>query len=166
MDNALRGLASGVQVIAGDGQPGSGTRVRVRGIGTINNSDPLYIVDGMPISGGIDNINPADIESIEVLKDAASGAVYGARAANGVVLVTTKKGKMGKAQVSYNASFGWQSAWRKRDMLNATEYATLMNEACASSGRDAMFADPASLGEGTDWQDVLFNNGAPVQTIS
>lgn len=68
MDNALRGLASGVQVIAGDGQPGSGTRVRVRGIGTINNSDPLYIVDGMPISGGIDNINPADIESIEVLK--------------------------------------------------------------------------------------------------
>ena len=104
MDNALRGLASGVQVIAGDGQPGSGTRVRVRGIGTINNSDPLYIVDGMPISGGIDNINPADIESIEVLKDAASGAVYGARAANGVVLVTTKKGKMGKAQVSYNAS--------------------------------------------------------------
>lgn len=163
MDNALRGLASGVQVIAGDGQPGSGTRVRVRGIGTINNSDPLYIVDGMPISGGIDNINPADIESIEVLKDAASGAVYGARAANGVVLVTTKKGKMGKAQVSYNASFGWQSAWRKRDMLNAAEYATLMNEACASSGRDAMFADPASLGEGTDWQDVLFNNGAPVQ---
>ena len=70
---------------------------------------------------------------------------------------------MGKAQVSYNASFGWQSAWRKRDMLNAAEYATLMNEACASSGRDAMFADPASLGEGTDWQDVLFNNGAPVQ---
>lgn len=163
VDNALRGLASGVQVIAGDGQPGSGTRVRIRGIGTINNSDPLYIVDGMPISGGIDNINPADIESIEVLKDAASGAVYGARAANGVVLVTTKRGKEGKAQVSYNASFGWQSAWRKRDMLNATEYATLINQACEVAKKDPMFANPESLGKGTDWQDVLFNNGAPVQ---
>lgn len=163
MDNALRGLASGVQVIAGDGQPGSGTRVRIRGIGTINNSDPLYIVDGMPIGGGIDNINPADIENIEVLKDAASGAIYGARAANGVVLVTTKKGKLGKAQVSYNASFGWQSAWRKRDMLNATEYATLMNEAAEYAGESPRFSDVASLGAGTDWQDVLFNNGAPVQ---
>ena len=93
MDNALRGLASGVQVIAGDGQPGAGTRVRVRGIGTINTADPLYIVDGMPLGGGLDNINPSDIESIEVLKDAASGAVYGARAANGVVLVTRKTGQ-------------------------------------------------------------------------
>lgn len=163
VDNALRGLASGVQVIAGDGQPGSGTRVRVRGIGTINNSDPLYIVDGMPIEGGIDNIDPADIASIEVLKDAASGAVYGARAANGVILVTTKKGKEGKPQVAYNASFGWQSAWRKRDMLDATQYATLMNEARADAGLEAMFANPASLGKGTDWQDVLFNDGAPVQ---
>lgn len=97
MDNALRGLASGVQVIAGDGQPGSGTRVRVRGIGTINNSDPLYIVDGMPISGGIDNINPADIESIEVLKDAASGAVYGARAANGCGIGDYKERQNGKS---------------------------------------------------------------------
>ncbi|MDO4181263.1 MAG: TonB-dependent receptor [Bacteroidales bacterium] len=163
VDNALRGLASGVQVIAADGQPGSGARIRVRGIGTINDSDPLYIVDGMALNGGIDNIDPADIESIEVLKDAASGAVYGARAANGVILVTTKKGKQGKAQVSYNASFGWQSAWRKRDMLNATEYATLMNEAAAYAGQDPLYANPSSLGEGTDWQDVIFNNGAPVQ---
>lgn len=91
VDAALKGLASGVQVTTQNGQPGSSSVVRVRGIGTINNSDPLYIVDGMPIGGGIDNINPQDIASIEVLKDAASAAVYGARAANGVVLVTTKK---------------------------------------------------------------------------
>lgn len=91
VDNALKGLAAGVQVTTQNGQPGSSSVVRIRGVGTINNSDPLYIVDGMPIGGGIDNINPADIASIEVLKDAASAAVYGARAANGVVLVTTKR---------------------------------------------------------------------------
>lgn len=165
MDNALRGLASGVQVISGDGQPGAGTRVRVRGIGTINNSDPLYIVDGMPLGGGLDNINPADIESIEVLKDAASGAVYGARAANGVVLVTTKQGKLGKTKISYDMSFGWQSAWRKRDMLNATQYATLMNRANEDAGLPVRFnpEDIPNLGAGTDWQDVLFNDNAPVQ---
>lgn len=163
MDNALRGLASGVQVISGDGQPGAGTRVRIRGIGTINNSDPLYIVDGMPLGGGLDNINPADIESIEVLKDAASGAVYGARAANGVVIVTTKQGKLGKAQVSYNGSYGWQSAWRQRDMLNATQYATLMNTANTDAGLPARFNNVESLGKGTDWQDALFNDNAPVQ---
>lgn len=91
VDNALKGLAAGVQVSTQNGQPGSGSKIRIRGTGTINNSDPLYIVDGMPVGGGIDNINPSDIASIEVLKDAASAAVYGARAANGVVLVTTKK---------------------------------------------------------------------------
>lgn len=111
MDNALKGLAAGVDVTSASGQPGDSPRVRVRGIGTINNSDPLYIVDGMPIGGGLDFVNPNDIESIEVLKDAASGAIYGARAANGVILVTTKKGKMGKAQINYNFSYGWQSAW-------------------------------------------------------
>ena len=89
MDNALKGLAAGVTVTSSSGQPGAAAQIRVRGIGTINNSDPLYIVDGMPISGGLDYLNPSDIESIEVLKDAASGAIYGARAANGVILVTT-----------------------------------------------------------------------------
>ena len=87
----MKGLAAGVQVTTTNGQPGSESKVRVRGMGTINNSDHLYIVDGMAVGGGIDNINPADIASIEVLKDAASAAVYGARAANGVVLITTKK---------------------------------------------------------------------------
>lgn len=87
MDNALKGLAAGVNVTSSSGQPGAAARIRIRGTGTINNSDPLYIVDGMPIEGGLDYLNPNNIESIEVLKDAASGAIYGARAANGVVLI-------------------------------------------------------------------------------
>lgn len=163
VDNALKGLAAGVQVTTQNGQPGSSSVVRVRGTGTINNSDPLYIVDGMPIGGGIDNINPADIASIEVLKDAASAAVYGARAANGVVLVTTKKGALGKVKVNYDFSFGWQSPWKQREMLNATQYATLMNEASVYNGTEPKFSNPSSLGVGTNWQDALFNNGAPVQ---
>lgn len=163
VDNALKGLAAGVQVTTQNGQPGSSSVVRVRGTGTINNSDPLYIVDGMPIGGGIDNINPADIASIEVLKDAASAAVYGARAANGVVLVTTKKGALGKVKVNYDFSFGWQSLWKQREMLNATQYATLMNEASVYNGTEPKFSNPSSLGVGTNWQDALFNNGAPVQ---
>ena len=105
---------------------------------------------------------PQDIASIEVLKDAASAAVYGARAANGVVLVTTKKGKEGKAKVAYDFSFGWQSAWKKRDMLNASEYATLMNEAAQYAGQNPVFSN-TNLGVGTNWQDALFNDGAPVQ---
>lgn len=162
VDNALKGLAAGVQVTSASGQPGAAARVRVRGIGTINSSDPLYIVDGMPIEGNIDYINPSDIESIEVLKDAASGAVYGARAANGVVLVTTKGGKMGKVAVNYNFSYGWQTAWKHRDVLNATEYAVLKNEGYVNSGMAPIYDDPYSYGEGTDWQDAVFNDNAPV----
>ena len=162
VDNALKGLAAGVQVTSSSGQPGAASRIRVRGTGTINNSDPLYIVDGMPIEGGIDYLNPSDIESIEVLKDAASGAIYGARAANGVILVTTKKGKKGKAQINYNFSHGWQTKWRTRDMLDATNYALLQNERSINGGQAPIYADPYSLGAGTNWQDLVFNNGAPV----
>ena len=162
MDNALKGLAAGVTVTSSSGQPGAAAQIRVRGIGTINNSDPLYIVDGMPISGGLDYLNPSDIESIEVLKDAASGAIYGARAANGVILVTTKTGKVGKTRVNYNFSYGWQSPWRKRDVLNATDYALMINEGRVNSGQAPVYADPYSYGEGTDWQEELFNDGAPV----
>lgn len=162
VDNALKGLASGVTVTSASGQPGAAARVRIRGIGTINNSDPLYIVDGMPIEGGIDYLNPADIASIEVLKDAASGAVYGARAANGVVLVTTKQGKEGKTKVTYDFSYGWQSVAKKRHVLNASEYAMMMNEGNINSGVAPEYADPASYGKGTDWQDEVFNNNAPV----
>jgi TonB-linked SusC/RagA family outer membrane protein len=162
MDNALKGLAAGVTVTSSSGQPGAAARVRVRGVGTINNSDPLYIVDGMPIEGGLDYLNPNDIASIEVLKDAASGAVYGARAANGVILVTTKTGKLGKTKVTYDFSYGWQSAWRHRDVLNASEYAVMMNEGRVNAGMAPLFSDPYSYGEGTDWQNEVFNDNAPV----
>ena len=171
MDNALKGLAAGVNVTSSSGQPGEAARIRIRGTGTINNSDPLYIIDGMPIEGGLDFVNPNDIESIEVLKDAASGAIYGARAANGVVLVTTKKGKVGKAQINYNFSYGWQSAWKHRDMVGATDYAILQNEKYTNAGQAAPYADPYKLsdtngnaitGNGTDWQNLVFNDNAPV----
>lgn len=162
IDNALKGMASGVTVTSSSGQPGAAARIRVRGVGTINNSDPLYIVDGMPIEGGLDYLNPNDIASIEVLKDAASGAVYGARAANGVILVTTKTGATGKTKVTYDFSYGWQSAWKKRDVLNATEYAILRNEGAVNAGLAPIYSDPYSYGIGTNWQGEVFNDNAPV----
>ena len=163
MDNALKGLAAGVNVTSSSGQPGAASRIRVRGIGSVNDSNPLYIVDGMPIEGGLDYINPSDIESIEVLKDAASGAIYGARAANGVILVTTKKGKMGKVTVNYNFSQGWQTAWKHRDVLDATGYMIMQNEGLVNAGQAPRYADPYNVTTNTDWQDLLFNDNAPVQ---
>ena len=139
MDNALKGLAAGVNVTSNSGQPGAASRIRVRGIGSVNDSNPLYIVDGMPIEGGFDYINPSDIESIEVLKDAASGAIYGARAANGVILVTT------------------------RDVLDATGYMVMQNEGLVNAGQAPKYADPYNVTTNTDWQDLLFNDNAPVQ---
>ena len=166
MDNALKGLASGVTVTSSSGQPGAAAQIRVRGVGTIRTengaADPLYIVDGMPLEGGLDYLNPNDIASIEVLKDAASGAVYGARAANGVILVTTKTGKIGKTKVTYDFSYGWQSAWKKRDVLNASEYALMINEGAINAGITPKFSDPYSYGQGTNWQDEVFNNNAPM----
>ena len=166
MDNALKGLASGVTVTSSSGQPGAAAQIRVRGVGTIRTengaADPLYIVDGMPLEGGLDYLNPNDIASIEVLKDAASGAVYGARAANGVILVTTKTGKIGKTKVTYDFSYGWQSAWKKWDVLNASEYALMINEGAINAGIAPKFSDPYSYGQGTNWQDEVFNNNAPM----
>ena len=164
VDNALKGLTAGVQVTASSGQPGASSRIRIRGIGTINDSNPLYIVDGMPMGvDGIDYLNPQDIESIEVLKDAAAGAVYGARAANGVILVTTKKGTKGNARVSYDFSYGLSSPWREREVLNASEYALMNNEGRLNAGMAPVYADPWSYGEGTDWQKQVFNYNAPSQ---
>lgn len=163
VDNALKGLASGVQVTSSSGQPGAASQIRIRGIGTVNDSDPLYIVDGMPIDGGIDYLNPNDILSIEVLKDAASGAVYGARAANGVVLVTTKSGKAGKVKLNYDFSYGLQNPWKHRKVLDATQYAIMMNEASVEAGNGIVYSDPYSYGKGTDWQDEIFNDNAPIQ---
>ena len=161
VDNLLQGMTSGVTVTSTSGAPDAGSQIRVRGIGTINNSEPLFLVDGMPV-GGIDYLNPNDIERIEVLKDAASGAVYGARAANGVVLVTTRQGKKGKTTVNYDFSYGWQNPWRKPQVLNATEYAIMMNEGYLNNGQAPIYADPYSFGKGTDWVAAVFNNNAPV----
>ncbi|MBQ6767557.1 MAG: TonB-dependent receptor [Prevotella sp.] len=171
-DDALKGLAAGINVTSSSGQPGAKSMIRIRGIGTINNSDPLYIIDGMPTDqDGMESVNPYDIESIEVLKDAASGAIYGARAANGVILVTTKRGKTGRAAINYNFSYGWQNAWKKRDVTSATDYAILQNEKYINGGQAPLYADPYHLvdangdkikGFGTNWQDLLFNDNAPI----
>lgn len=162
VDNVLKGMVSGVTITPSSGQPGSGTRVRVRGVGTINDSDPLYIVDGMPVTGGIEYINPADIESVEVLKDAASAAIYGARGANGVILVTTRQGSEGNSVISYNASYGIQNPWRMPQALNATQYALIMNEMNMNMDKAPVYDDPYSFGEGTNWVKEVFNADAPV----
>ena len=161
VDNMLQGMTSGVQVTQNSGAPGASSTVIVRGVGSINHASPLYIVDGMP-AGSIDYINPNDIERIDVLKDAASAAVYGARAADGVVLVTTKSGKEGKTVVNYDFSYGLQNPWRKPAVLNATEYAVMMNEGMLNAGNAPIYDDPFSLGEGTDWVAAIFDKNAPI----
>jgi len=163
LDAALEGRTSGVRVTSSSGAPGSASTVRVRGTTSINNSNPLYIVDGVPIdNGGISYLNPDDIESIQVLKDAASAAIYGTRAANGVVLVTTKSGSEGQIQVHYSTYGGIQEPAKKLDLLNATQYATLRNESSVAAGNGMIFPDPQKFGEGTDWQSKIFNNQAGI----
>ena len=167
IEDVLKGKVSGVQITQSSGHPGADSKVRIRGIGTINNSDPLYIVDGMPVDGGIAYLNPADIQSVEILKDAASAAIYGTRAANGVVLITTKTGSVSKGSINYNFSYGWQNPWKKKRMLNATEYMTLMNEAALNDGGLPVYGANAFDklgGAGTDWQDATFNYDAPIQS--
>jgi TonB-linked SusC/RagA family outer membrane protein len=157
-EQALQGRTAGVQVTQNSGSPGSTLTVRVRGVGTINNSEPLYLIDGVPAEG-IDFLNPNDIASINVLKDAASAAIYGARGANGVVLITTRSGKSGEsATISYDAYVGIQGPWKKMHLLNAREYAIISNEAHIASGRlpRPEFSNPDLLGEGTDWQEAIF----------
>ena len=163
IEQSLQGRTSGLTITAQSGQPGAAATVRIRGTTSINVSDPLYIVDGVQIGGGIEYLNQADIESIEVLKDAASASIYGARAANGVILVTTKKGKSGQMSVSYNGYIGTQAPWRKLNLLNATEYATLLNEATVAGGGAIRFPNPQQYGEGTNWQNEVFSNSAPIK---
>ncbi len=164
IEDVLKGKVSGVQITQSSGQPGADSKVRIRGIGTINNSEPLYIVDGMAVGGGISYLNPTDIASVEILKDAASAAVYGARAANGVILVTTKTGTKGAANVNYDVTYGWQNPWKKKSVLDATEYMVIMNEALHNDGKALRYSpeEIAEAGEGTDWQDATFNYNAPI----
>ena len=160
IQNALKGKVSGVQIISNSGQPGAESKIRIRGTGTVNNSDPLYIVDGMPSESGISHLNPSDIESIEVLKDAASAAIYGARGANGVVLITTKKGTKGKATLNYEFTYGIQNPSKKVDLLGSADYQMLMNEMAANAGKDPYFPTVSSVN--TDWQKELQNKNAPI----
>ena len=152
--NALQGRVSGVYISA-NGAPGSSPEVRIRGIGTTNNSNPLYVVDGM-FMDDISFLSTHDIESMEVLKDASATAMYGSRGANGVIIVTTKQGTEGKAVVNFTASEGFQFNNSSFEMANATEYATLLNEALVNTGGKPKFDDPASLGKGTNWFDEIF----------
>ncbi|WP_423820168.1 TonB-dependent receptor [Salinimicrobium sp. TIG7-5_MAKvit] len=144
---ALQGVVAGVSVTRNSGAPGAGTRITIRGLGTIGNSDPLYIVDGVAV-GNIDYLNPSDIGSINVLKDAASAAIYGSRAANGVVLVTTVKGRRNRAaQISYDTYYGIQNIYKNLDPLNAQEYMYIMDEGRVNDGLAP-----------TNWQALLQNN--------
>lgn len=164
IEDVLKGKVSGVQIIQDSGQPNSGSRVRVRGTGTINNSNPLYIVDGMPVGGGISYLNPTDIESVEVLKDAASAAIYGTRGANGVLLITTKQGAAGRTSLNYDFSYGWQNPWKKKAVLDAKEYMVIQNEMAINDGGAPRYTlQDIANAKTTDWQDETFNYNAPVR---
>ncbi len=167
---ALQGKTAGVVISGNSGQPGDQVSVRIRGIGTNGDAEPLYIIDGLPMSSsGTDFLNSNDVESIEVLKDAASSAIYGARGANGVILITTKSGKKGeKFSVTYEGYYGVQNPWKKINVLNSQEYLTLVNEASVN-GNGALRFTPeqmASYTADTDWQDEMFNYDAPKQNHS
>lgn len=155
---AMQGKASGVQVMQNSGQPGGGATIRVRGVGTINNADPLVVVDGFPINGGLSAIDPNTIEKIDVLKDASAAAIYGARGANGVIIVTTKKGVQGKPQVNFHTYHGTNSPIRIPKLLNGSEYAQFHNEMMVNGGKkpNAAFNDYAQYGEGTNWLNEIF----------
>lgn len=157
---ALQGKVAGVQIID-SGSPGSNVNIKVRGLGSINNCDPLVVIDGVPTDLGLNAINTEDIERIDVLKDASATAIYGSRGANGVVMVTTKRGKSGDGKISVNANFSLQTPTNVPQMLNAAQYAQLSNEMMANSGRNVNpdWADPASLGAGTNWLDELLGTG-------
>lgn len=168
--DALQGQSPGVTITTGGGQPGSPTKVFIRGMGTIGSTTPLFIVDGVQTQS-IDYLNSYDIESIDVLKDAASAAIYGSRASNGVILVTTKQGKAGTSQITLDVNYGLQSLARKLNMLNAQEYAMLMNEKFVNSGDKPFFTDNRmeqiqSMGEGTDWLGLIFKDKVPIQNYS
>jgi TonB-linked SusC/RagA family outer membrane protein len=184
VDQALQGKVAGLQVMNNSGQPGGGVSVRVRGITSINSNDPLIVIDGVPFTdnmventgydglGGSDGqtqnsflatLNPNDIESIDVLKDASAQAIYGSQAANGVILITTKKGKAGDGKITYDFSYGLQEVGRTLDVMNLREFAEYQNGIIAELGTGynftEEFADPSLLGEGTNWQDAIFRQG-------
>ncbi len=163
----MQGLTPGVQITSTSGQPGESLKVVIRGVGSTGGSTPTYVVDGV-ITGDISYLNNSDVESISVLKDAASAAIYGSQASNGVIIVTTKKGKVGASQITFDSYYGVQSAPDYMDLLNATEYATILNEAAVNSGNVPLFtnAEIDVLGAGTNWLDEMFVDNAVTENYS
>ena len=172
---AMQSMTPGVQITQSSAQPGKGYKVYIRGIGTNGDAKPLYVIDGVA-GGSLDDINPADIESIDILKDAASSAIYGARAANGVILVTTKQGKAGKIEVTYNGAIGWSNAYKRPQLLNASQYMTIIDEyTFNTSGQKLDWAGyvPQDIltkinsgWSGTDWWGAFENKNAVQQNHS
>lgn len=171
VDQALQGRSAGVFFVQSSGMPGAGSSVRIRGGNSINGSnEPLYVVDGVPISSGqgdanslnpLNTINPNDIHSIEVLKDASATSIYGSRGGNGVVLITTKRGKSGEGRISFNAYHGFQKETNRYDLLNAKQFETLANEASLADGGPLLY-DPSLNPVSTDWQDAMLRDLAPM----
>lgn len=174
LDQALQGRVAGVQVTQNSGSPGGSTTIRIRGGNSIQgDNEPLYVIDGVPFKNGgagsgssfnvLSTLNPADIESITILKDASSTAIYGSRGANGVVIVNTKRGKAGKTVISFDTYYGTQQVRRKYPVLNATEYAAFVNEANTNDGLAPVYTPEQvqGFGKGTDWQDEIFRS-API----
>ena len=166
ISDALQGKAAGVQVIS-SGVPGSDATFRIRGVGTINDNNPLLVIDGVPVSNGLNQLNMSDVESIQVLKDASATAIYGSRGANGVLIVTTKRGKSDASKLDFNYYFGLQQPSKMVEMMNASQFAAMHNEMMENAGliTNPAYADPASLGQGTDWLGELFSP-APMQNYS
>lgn len=162
LDQAIQGRIAGVQVTQNSGEPGGSVSVKIRGVGSLNSStEPLYVVDGIPLPGGLNVINPNDIERIDVLKDASAAAIYGSRATNGVVLVTTKSGKAGSLRINVDAYTGIQSTAKKISLLNGPQFARLANENLSNSGyaTNPAWTNPESLPT-YDWQDAVFRTSS------
>ena len=157
---SLQGKVAGLQVVDA-GKPGDNVSIKIRGLGSINNCDPLVVIDGIPTDLGLNNLNMADVERVDVLKDASATAIYGSRGANGVIMITTKKGKDGIGHLSLNVNFSFQNATKKPSLLNASQYAELNNEMMANAGYDQnpLWTAPSSLGNGTNWNDQVFRTG-------
>ena len=157
---AIQGKIAGLQVVDA-GKPGDNVSLKIRGLGSINNCDPLVVIDGVPTDLGLNTLNMADVERLDVLKDASATAIYGSRGANGVVMITTKKGKDGKGKLALSANLAIQNATKLPKLLNASQYAALSNDMMNNAGYNAnpAWADPSSLGKGTDWVDELFRTG-------
>ena len=160
VDQALQGQVAGVDITSNTGTPGDPVMVRIRGIGTLNNSNPLFVVDGMMVDD-INFLNPADIESIEVLKDASATAIYGSRGSNGVIIITTKKGAKG-GRVHFNYYHGWQNFWRSTNVMDSKTWGALKNEAMVAAGNPAPIPDPSAL-HNTVWFDEIREVNAPIQ---